>query len=203
MAASETKEASVPSPLPPAGEGGAQRRVRNETTDREAGVPSPLRGEGGVRGSVKRARALPSSETDAEHRLWQVVRGRRLGGCKFVRQLPIGPYFADFACREAALIVELDGSQHFGSEHDEVRTRYLNSKGYSVLRIWNNDLLGNPQGVAEAILSALSGHPSPGERFAPATLSPEGRGAKGGRAATARERSFHLTADVPRLAKDP
>jgi very-short-patch-repair endonuclease len=167
---------------------------------------SPLRGEVDaqrrVRGSVARARSLRRNETEAEHRMWQLLRGRKIGGHKFVRQMPVGPYFADFACREAALIIELDGSQHFGAWRDEVRTRYLNSEGYSVFRFWNNDVSNDLNGVAEAISTALAGHPSPGERFAPATLSPEGRGEKGAIAATTKQRSRHLTSDIPRLLKD-
>ncbi len=167
---------------------------------------SPLRGEVDaqrrVRGSVSRARSLRRNETDAEHKLWQALRGRQLGGRKFVRQLPVGPYFADFACREAALIVELDGSHHFESPTDPVRTKYLTEQGYAVLRFWNSDVLGNPHGVAENILATIAGHPSPGERFAPATLSPEGRGEKGSMAANARQRSYRLSADIPRLLKD-
>jgi len=159
--------------------------------------PSPLRGEGRVRGSasgrapassVKRSRSLRRSETEAEHVLWQFLRNRQLVGHKFVRQFPVGPYFADFACREAALIIELDGSQHVGSVTDVARTAFLNGEGYSVLRFWNNDVLTNLQGVAESILAALALHPSPGERFAPATLSPEGRGSKGTSAATTMQR---------------
>jgi very-short-patch-repair endonuclease len=169
-------------------------------------VPSPLRGEGGakrrVRGSVSRARSLRRNETEAEHRLWQVLRARQLGGHKFVRQLSVGPYFADFACREAALIVELDGSQHVDSNLDEIRTRFLNEQGYSVLRVWNNELVSNIHGVAEAILAAIAGHPSPGERFAPATLSPEGRGGRGASAATSKQRSRRLTGGIARLSKE-
>ncbi len=171
-----------------------------------AGVTSPLRGEVDakrrVRGSVSRARSLRRSETEAEHKLWQLVRGRQIGGHKFVRQFPVGPYFADLCCRETALIVELDGSQHLDSPTDPARTKYLTDQGYAVLRFWNSDVLGNPHGVAESILAAIAGHPSPGERYAPATLSPEGRGEKGSVAATSRQRSFRLTADLPRLLKD-
>lgn len=167
---------------------------------------SPLRGEVDakrrVRGSVARARSLRRNDTEAEHRLWNIVRNRQLDGHKFVRQLPVGPYFADFACREAALIVELDGRQHMESSSDDARTSVLTAEGYSVLRFWNNEVLGNPQGVAISILAAIAGHPSPGQRFAPATLSPEGRGSKGASAATSRQRSYHLTADLPRLNKE-
>ncbi len=152
-----------------------------------------------MRGSSARARSLRRSETNAEHVLWQLLRNRQLGGRKFVRQLPIGPYFADFACREAALVIELDGSQHAESTRDEKRTAYLTAEGYSVLRFWNNDVLTNARGVADAILGALALHPSPGERFAPATLSPEGRGSRGASAATVRQRSRRLTGGVARL----
>src|SRR5687768_9519093 len=106
-----------------------------------AGITSPLRGEVDaqrrVRGSAARARSLRRNETEAEHRLCGLIRNRQLDGRKFVRQLPVGPYFADFACREATLIIELDGSQHLDSLHEETRTTYLNGEGYSVLRVWN------------------------------------------------------------------
>ncbi|MHB1109037.1 MAG: endonuclease domain-containing protein [Devosia sp.] len=175
-------------------------------TPSDAPVTSPLRGEVDaqrrVRGSVPRARSLRRNETEAEHRLWSIIRNRQIDGRKFVRQLPIGPYFADFACREAALIVELDGSHHLDAESDELRTKYLNGEGYSVLRFWNNDVFANSRGVADAILAALAGHPSPGQRFAPATLSPEGRGTRGASAAATRRRSYRLTADLPRLLKE-
>ena len=131
-----------------------------------------------------------------------MLRARRLGGYRFVRQFPVGQYFADFACREAALIVEVDGSQHIESEHDAVRDAYLTEQGYSVLRFWNTDVLLHSHGVAEQILAALGSHPSPGDRFAAATLSPEGRGQKGASAATTKQRSRRLTSDVARLAKE-
>ena len=131
-----------------------------------------------------------------------MLRNRQLAGHKFVRQLPVGRYVVDFVCREAALIIELDGSQHLGSQHDVARTRFLNDEGYSVLRFWNTELLLQPQSVADAIYAALEFHPSPGLRFAPATLSPEARGKKGASAATTRLRSYPLTADLPRLLKE-
>jgi len=194
-------------PPPHRAEGGAQQRMRGQAaglsqTAKSAPEPSPLRGEGRVRGSVARARFLRRNETEAEHVLWQILRGRQLDGHKFVRQFAIGPYVADFACREAALVVELDGSQHVGSAHDEVRTAFLNSEGYALLRFWNNDVLANIQGIAESILAALALHPSPGGRYAPATLSPEGRGTRGANAATSRQRSRRLTGGVARLVKE-
>jgi very-short-patch-repair endonuclease len=84
------------------------------------------------------------------------VRGRRLGGAKFRRQAPVGEYVADFLCREAKLIVELDGGQHSDSEKDPSRTAYLELAGYRVLRFWNNDLLNNEDGVVEQILQMLA-----------------------------------------------
>jgi very-short-patch-repair endonuclease len=152
----------------------------------EAVLTSPLRGEVGPQGRVRgakpsknaiaRARTLRRNETDAEQVLWQMLRNRQMDGRKFVRQYPIEPYFADFTCREVMLIIELDGGQHDENEYDAVRTAYLNAHGYSVLRFWNNEVLGNREGCWHAIHSVLQGRPSPDLRYAPATLSPTGRG---------------------------
>lgn len=152
----------------------------------EPPITSPLRGEVGpqdrVRGrklqpaQVVRARALRGQPTQAEHRLWRHLRNRALDGQKFVRQYAIGPYVTDFACRDAMLVIEVDGGQHAGSAHDAIRTRQLNALGYSVLRLWNQDVLSDTPGVLDAIHRVLIGNPSPDLRFAPATLSPEGRG---------------------------
>jgi very-short-patch-repair endonuclease len=127
-------------------------------------------------GKVAKARRLRQQETDAEHRLWNMIRGRRIEGAKFVRQYPIGPYVADFVCRERMLVVEADGSQHADSPTDEARTAFLNGRGYDVLRFWNNEILQNPDGCWQVLSAVLLGNPSPDWRFAPATLSPEGRG---------------------------
>ena len=128
---------------------------------------------------MTRSRQLRKNASMAENRLWYVLRNRGLAGHKFVRQLAIGPYIADFACREIGLIIELDGGQHATSTTDAGRTAYLNAQGYSVLRFWNNDVLENRDGVLIAILSVIDGAPSPDLRFAPATLSPRaGRGSE-------------------------
>jgi very-short-patch-repair endonuclease len=132
---------------------------------------------------TSRPRQLRRNATDAENRLWYVLRNRGLNGLKFVRQMPVGPYIVDFACREVALIVEIDGGQHAESAADEVRTAYLNREGYSVLRFWNTDVLSNRDGVLSTILRVIEGYPSPDLRYAPATLSPRGRGISGARAA--------------------
>jgi very-short-patch-repair endonuclease len=115
--------------------------------------------------TTARAQNLRASSTDAEQKLWLRLRDRRLNGAKFVRQTPIGPYFADFACRAAKLIVELAGSQHADSAYDETRDAYLLSQGYSVLRFWNDDPLRATVDVCETILAALEGKLEPFERF--------------------------------------
>lgn len=112
-----------------------------------------------------RARSLRKDPTDAESLLWYHLRDRRLGNHKFRRQHPIGPYFADFACLEAKLIVELDGGQHVdAATYDESRTRFIETQGYRVLRFWNNEVLTQTDAVRERILQALqeaNPHPSP------------------------------------------
>jgi very-short-patch-repair endonuclease len=105
---------------------------------------------------VPNARRLRRGQTLAEEKLWAIVRGRRLGGFKFRRQVPIDRYFADFACWDAKLVVELDGPTHEERElHDLVRTEVLERYGYRVLRFDNDLVLADPGGVAKAIGAAL------------------------------------------------
>jgi very-short-patch-repair endonuclease len=104
---------------------------------------------------VGRARSLRRALTPAEFALCMRIRSRQLGGFKFVRQEPIGPYLVDFVCRERRVIVELDGGQHSESSADEVRVSYLSNLGYRVIRIWNNDVIENIDGVLEMLLSEL------------------------------------------------
>ena len=106
------------------------------------------------------ARRLRREATDAERRLWLLLRGRRLVGYKFRRQRPIGPYVADFVSIRRRLIIEVDGSQHLGSEADERRTAWLERHGWRVIRVWNNEVSENPEGVAEYILSVLQVQPT-------------------------------------------
>jgi len=115
--------------------------------------------------TTARAQTLRSVPTDAERKLWLRLRDRRLNGAKFVRQAPVGPYFADFACRESKLIVELDGSQHVDSAYDATRDAWLVSQGYSVLRFWNADVFEAIDGVCETIVAALEGRLAPFERL--------------------------------------
>ncbi len=103
-------------------------------------------------GTIDRARTLRRDSTDAEKRLWRALRESGLG--KWRRQMPVGPYFADFACFAERLIIELDGGQH-SPDVDAARTRFLESQGYRVLRFWNNDVLANIDGVLTSIDNAL------------------------------------------------
>ena len=108
--------------------------------------------------------------TGAERKLWSVLRNGQLAGAKFRRQQPIGPYIADFVCQEHRLILEADGGQHLDNPRDDRRTSFLASKGYRVLRFWNNDILANIDGVAAVIAAALSTpHPA---QAAPESPSP-------------------------------
>ena len=85
--------------------------------------------------TTDRSRSLRQNQTDAENLLWWHLRDRQLAGHKFKRQFPIGSYFADFACPEKRLIVELDGSQHVEQlSYDGERALFLESQGYRVLR---------------------------------------------------------------------
>jgi very-short-patch-repair endonuclease len=104
---------------------------------------------------------MRSGATDAEHRLWQILRAHRFSGYKFRRQVPIDYYIADFVCFARRLIIEVDGGQHSESRADAKRDAFLSSQGFRVLRIWNNDLFTNEDGVAELILSALRSPPLP------------------------------------------
>ncbi|HEX5529632.1 MAG TPA: DUF559 domain-containing protein, partial [Methylomirabilota bacterium] len=125
--------------------------------------PSLQGGEGRVREEVARgetrtgvvcesprdyARGLRRRQTDAERRLRGRLRDRRLLGAKFARQVPIGPYVVDFCCREQ-------------TRSDTERTALLEALGYRVLRFWNNEALGNTDGVLERIAQVLAARPSP------------------------------------------
>ncbi|CAA6603649.1 conserved hypothetical protein [Rhodospirillaceae bacterium LM-1] len=109
--------------------------------------------------STGKARSLRQAMTDAERRLWSILRGRNLGGFKFRRQHPCGSYVLDFACIERMLAVEADGGQHADSEADLRRTKWLESQGWRVMRFWNNDILANTDGVAAVILQELQDRP--------------------------------------------
>ena len=93
------------------------------------------------------------SPTDAEKKLWQLLRGRRLTALKFRRQVPLGRYIVDFVCFEYHLVVEADGSQHAESPRDLVRDAWLAGQGFKILRFWNHEILTTPLVIQETILA--------------------------------------------------
>ncbi len=139
--------------------------------------PSPLAGEGlGVRGmTVQRARSLRKDMTDAERRVWFALRDRRFAGWKFRRQVPFDQYILDFVCFDAKLVIEVDGGQHDErTAYDARRSAHLEKSGFRVLRFWNNEVLGNLDGVLTVIDLNLR---ADGE--APSPLAPLPRGERG------------------------
>jgi very-short-patch-repair endonuclease len=125
---------------------------------------SPARGEGrdGVGKSPvaprmrQRARALRIRPTDAERKLWYALRDRRFAGFKFRRQVPLGPFIADFVCFEERLVIEVDGGQHADSLQDRRRDRWLAANRFRVLRFWNNEVLSNLEGVMTVLAQTLN-----------------------------------------------
>ena len=116
-----------------------------------------------MQSATSKARILRKQSTDAEIVLWNILRNRQLTSYKFRRQAPIGKYIVDFLCFERKLVVELDGGQHQEqADYDAERTRALESRGYRVIRFWNNLALEDTDAVLQAILIALEeGTPSP------------------------------------------
>jgi len=108
----------------------------------------------------QRARRLRSSMTEAEQRIWSILRKRQIGGYKFRRQHPLGSFILDFACLEAKLVIEIDGGQHTDQrDYDQQRTDWLESQGYHVMRFWNNEVLNKTEAVKEAIWQNLCSLP--------------------------------------------
>jgi very-short-patch-repair endonuclease len=148
--------------------------------------PLPLRE--GVRGrgtappprkrsaTVVRARELRKTATPAEQKLWQVLRRKTINGFRFRRQFPLGPYFGDFVCLPARLVIEIDGDTHTSDEaraYDERRTRWLTGQNFRVMRFWNIDVFQNLEGAVEQIEHAVR------EATPPPTPSRKGRGSTG------------------------
>ena len=121
---------------------------------------------GGVRGGDVRkqltpiARRLRREPTEAEKHLWQELRLKRMG-VKFRRQAVIGPYIVDFVSFEKKLVIEVDGGQHSETTRDRGREEWLKNQGFEVLRFWNNEVIGNLEGVFEKIENHLSPPPYP------------------------------------------
>ena len=112
------------------------------------------------RRQIRRARSLRRADIPAEDRLWTHLRGRRLQNFKFVRQAPIGPYIVDFLCRQARLIVEVDGATHSEDReiaYDRRRDAYLEAEGYRIIRVLNDDVYKRPTDVLDTVLIALEG----------------------------------------------
>ncbi|HKS61994.1 MAG TPA: DUF559 domain-containing protein [Xanthobacteraceae bacterium] len=105
--------------------------------------------------ATSRARTMRRAMTDAERKLWFLLRDRRLSGAKFRRQAPVGPYIADFVCLRQKLIVEADGGQHIDNARDVARDRWLVDEGYVVVRYSNLDILKNREGVLTDLLTHL------------------------------------------------
>ena len=103
----------------------------------------------------RRARSLRKDDNVAEAVLWNELKDRKLGGHKFVRQFPVGPYYADFFCRRARLVVEVDGSQHADNPNDRKRDDFMRAKGYSVIRFWSSDVVKEPDSVCRTIPAAI------------------------------------------------
>jgi len=115
-------------------------------------------------GTVTRARDLRRNGTEAEKRLWRALR-EAFPNARFRRQVPVGPYFADFLSIGVQLIVEVDGGQHAeAADYDATRTRFLESQGYRVLRFWNNDVIANTEGVIAQIAVSLREREGAAER---------------------------------------
>ena len=125
--------------------------------------PSPARGEGTERAATQpptstltaRARALRSRMTDAERKLWFALRDRRFANFKFRRQVPVGPFIADFVCYALRVVIEVDGGQHLDSRSDRRRDDWFAKNDFLVLRYWNNDVLSNLEGVLISVLETL------------------------------------------------
>jgi very-short-patch-repair endonuclease len=168
-----------PSPL--AGEGGAHRsriypRSKRKLSKSAIADLECAPGEG-AKLRFTRARAMRSAMTDAERKLWLALRDRRLKG-KFRRQVPVGPFIADFVSYEYRLVIEVDGGQHANATSDDRRDRWFAVNNFKVIRFWNNDVLSNLDGVLETItatLDATAPHPALASRGHPSPARGEGK----------------------------
>ena len=126
----------------------------------------------------ERAKQLRSNTTEPERVLWRALKRIPVYGTHFRRQVPIGPYVADFACLKARLLIELDGGHHAQGEiaaKDEARTPWLEQEGYRVVRFWNAELSENLNGVLDTIYAALYGSPQSEAVALPTPPRPDGR----------------------------
>ncbi len=172
----------APPLAPPAGGRGTESRDASSPLPLAGGVgggPVTTASKGDSSGQFKprdtaRARVLRNQATPAERLLWRALSNRKVADCKFSRQMPVGPYFADFLCRSARLVVEVDGFSHdLRAEHDRRRDRFLIDEGLRVLRFSNEAVMANLEGVVQLVAAALA------ERCPPPTPPASGRGADG------------------------
>ena len=113
-------------------------------------------------GTVRRARGLRRNATEAEKRIWHALRDK-IPGTKFRRQVPIGPFYGDFLCFSAKVVIDVDRSHHGeAQDYDARRTAFIQAQGYRIIRFWNNDVLENTDGVIAMVLESLSPSPSQG-----------------------------------------
>ena len=124
--------------------------------------PSPARGEGKTRLPVRevlkeRARAMRNEPTEAERKLWLLLRDRRFSGFKFRRQVQIGRYIVDFACPAKRVIVEADGGQHAENGYDAERDAWLTAQGFRIRRFWNAEISTRPDEVRDTLWHDLEG----------------------------------------------
>jgi very-short-patch-repair endonuclease len=127
---------------------------------------------------TSRSRALRRNATGAERALWRALKRVPVYGSHFRRQVPIGPYVADFACLKARLVIELDGGHHAQDDiraKDEVRSRSLERNGFRVIRFWNAEVTENIAGVLDTIYAALYGSLHAEAVALPAPPRPDGR----------------------------
>lgn len=106
---------------------------------------------------MRRAGELRQNQTEAEAKLWLHLRAHRMAGVQFRRQHAIGNYVVDFCSSRRKLIIELDGSQHLDqAEYDLERTKYLEAKGYRVLRFWNHEVMNKIDTVLDVIWTEVN-----------------------------------------------
>jgi very-short-patch-repair endonuclease len=135
----------------------------------------------GVLVSIERARKLRKNSGEPERAMWRLLYTLRQAGHNFRRQVPLGPYYADFACHGLKLVIEIDGDTHGTTSamtYDAARDQFIRSEGYEVLRFWNNDVMGNPEGVYAVIVAAIDEGPARAGTPTP-DPSPQGGGRHG------------------------
>ena len=114
----------------------------------------------GYKRPTRRSRELRANMTEAERKLWVHLSARKVADTRFNTQFPIGEFVCDFVSRGAKLVIEVDGATHGEAEKaDAERTRYIEERGYRVIRFWNNEIMGNVDGVVAEIERVLRDTP--------------------------------------------